>query len=172
MTSQEIITINNLMVTLMNTEFTVFGKTYTPSQLGWTSGYHNRKGALGTCNRRYKTVKLSKYILENSNILVSDWEDTIRHEIAHAIDFEIRGRSAHDNYWKSIAVQVGAKPQSGKNAKIDPKSSKYTLECPGCKKQTASHKKRKRSAACGECCNKLNNGRYDSRFELVQIQNY
>jgi len=34
-------------------------------------------------------------------------EQTIRHEIGHAIDNEIRGHSAHDNTWKNIARQCG-----------------------------------------------------------------
>jgi hypothetical protein len=30
------------------------------------------------------------------------WDDTIRHEIAHAIDFEIRRWSDHSEIWKNI----------------------------------------------------------------------
>ena len=34
-------------------------------------------------------------------------EQTIRHEIGHAIDVEIRGTSAHDRIWENIAKQCG-----------------------------------------------------------------
>lgn len=38
--------------------------------------------------------------------------DTVRHEVAHAIDFERRGTSDHGPIWKAVAVEVGANPKS------------------------------------------------------------
>ena len=36
--------------------------------------------------------------------------DTIKHEVAHAIDFMKRGFSTHDRKWKKIAEEVGCNP--------------------------------------------------------------
>ena len=38
---------------------------------------------------------------------IKEVEQTIIHELAHAIDFEIRGTSNHDYNWSSIAAQMG-----------------------------------------------------------------
>jgi predicted SprT family Zn-dependent metalloprotease len=46
------------------------------------------------------------------------WDDTIRHEIAHAIDFEIRRWSDHSEIWKNIGRQVGCETEHYKDENI------------------------------------------------------
>ena len=40
------------------------------------------------------------------------YEDTLRHEVAHLVDFAIRGKTNHDSWWKGIARKMGANPSS------------------------------------------------------------
>ena len=59
-------------------------------------------------------------------------KNTILHEIAHALDFCIRGKSAHDYIWKSIAIEIGC---DGKrcydvNEEVKEKLYKYVAICP------------------------------------------
>lgn len=44
---------------------------------------------------------------------VAERLDTIRHEVAHAIDFNRRKTSDHGSQWRAIARLVGAKPERG-----------------------------------------------------------
>jgi predicted SprT family Zn-dependent metalloprotease len=75
----------------------------------WKFRFNKRKRALGLCSPRDRTIYLSSYFLNK----VSDAEtlDTIRHEIAHALEAVRHGTSGHGPVWKAIAVEVGAKPE-------------------------------------------------------------
>ncbi len=62
-------------------------------------------------------------------------EDVARHEIAHAIDFETRGRSGHDHVWKEWARRCGADPSRVYEGELlDDPTSPYVGRCrhPGC----------------------------------------
>jgi len=165
-------------------------KTINLRDLGWTIGYNNRKNAAGICKRAkgrrdffgditfgVKQVELSMHLI-NQNLEEgkgSEWEEVIRHELAHAVDFEIRGKSNHDRTWKAIAnamLSSGTRTFSWDDLK-DEKLSKYTLKCieDECDYSRKSHKKRKVNArsypACTTC---YNAGKGYKR--LVQVQNY
>ncbi len=95
-------------------------------------GFEKCKSTLGRCH--YKPVKkitLSEwYVFHNDE---SDVEDTILHEIAHALDYMERGRSAHDRNWRKWCLRVGANPQRcGKSDLIRPDNHyKYVDKCCG-----------------------------------------
>src|SRR5690606_11260347 len=98
-------------------------------------------------------------------------EDVARHEIAHAIDFEMRGRSGHDRHWKQWARRCGADPtrvHEGEELALAP--SHYVGICPGCGKQHAFYRKPKRIHACPDCCHAHNGGGYAARFRLKIAQ--
>lgn len=107
---------------------------------GWSFGFNNTKRSLGMC--RYNKWKGVKQILLSTHWVnlngVEAMEDTIRHEIAHAVDFERRGRSAHDDVWKGIAVEVGARPERcGGQGMVKPER-RYKLYCKACGKTYGS----------------------------------
>lgn len=54
------------------------------------------------------STKLVKLNLENRALIV----ETIRHEIAHALDYFERGFSRHDKRWKEIAYSIGSDGQT------------------------------------------------------------
>lgn len=96
---------------LLNTEWYVNGKTYNLNNLGWTfKGFDNAVRRLGVCNGSLKQIGLSRKMTELRT--KEEVEQTIKHEIGHAIDNEIRGYSAHDNTWKRIARQCGYNGES------------------------------------------------------------
>lgn len=82
----------------------------------WKFAFNNRRRALGLCSPRVRTIYLSKYFLDK----VSEVEtlDTIRHEIAHALEWVRHGTSGHKAPWKAIAREVGAKPVRAYRGKV------------------------------------------------------
>ena len=61
----------------------------------------------------------------------TEYIDTLLHELAHVIDFMLRGRSNHDSTWKSIASHVGATPEACKemSKELREKTQKYKWDC-------------------------------------------
>ena len=157
---------------LMGKAFTIYGKTYVMNQYGWRFSFNNNKTSYGKCKSRGKKIELSQWLLENSDKDLKAWENTMLHEIAHAIDIEIRGKSDHTYKWRDIALSIGCDGERCGKAKIEAKNSKYTLKCNTCKKERPSHKIKRRKTACGKCCDKYNGGRYSEAYVLVQIRNY
>lgn len=111
---------------------------------GQTAFNHSRKKGI---------IFLSRY-----HILYGAWNDmenTIRHEIAHAIDFMERGHSAHDEVWKRIAEKVGAIPkastESENNALELP--HKYEFCCPECDFRIPRYRRPRKHLVhlCPEC---------------------
>ncbi|MEM0961593.1 MAG: SprT-like domain-containing protein [Bacteroidota bacterium] len=98
---------------------------------GWTFGFDRARVRLGACHPESRRITLSARLVR---VLPScDVEDTIRHEIAHAIDLEIRGKTAHDGPWKQIADACGASPERLYQGSLpsDP-GAPYRATCPSC----------------------------------------
>jgi len=137
---------------------------------------------LGICkfNRSYHegTVVISKKLIQ-----LAKWEkvlDTLLHETAHAIDYNHRDTSAHDNKWKSICIKIGAKPQRCATSqdlgevytKQMVKESKYTLTCPGCDYQSFRSRAVKRTYGCSKCNTPSAKRKRGYFLELVVTQNH
>jgi hypothetical protein len=141
--------------------------------LGWRFEYNTRKNAAGLCDYRNKTIHLSKYLVGQNLHKALEFENTLRHELAHALDGAMGQRNHHNRIWKAIARKVLCTAERCyKSEDIGDTKSKYTLICDTCKKESASHKKKKKISACGKCCNEHNNGRYSLDYALRQVQNY
>ena len=143
------------------------------SDNGWVFKFNKRKTALGTCDFLKKTISLSKTlaIINKDNIKI--WDDTIRHEIAHAIDYEIRGISDHSEIWKNIALQVGCSSEVCADInELNIPSGKYTLKCKTCGIEKTAHRKLKKVGACAKCCTDHNGGLYNDRYILDIFVNF
>lgn len=141
---------------------------------GWTFEFNTRKRAAGLCNYTNKTIYVSKWLLNQNLHKALNFENTLRHELAHALDGAMGGRNHHNKVWKAIARQVlctAERCYSSDEIQIV-ETTKYTLVCPSCGKEKASHKKNKRKSACYDCCTNHNFGRYSEEYVMVQIQNY
>lgn len=178
--STSVAEIKKLAIDLLNETWTIDINSFTRKEfnlldLGWHFEFNNRKTSLGWCKFRDKKIYVSLWYLEQHLDKAWRFENTIRHEIAHAIDFEIRRTSDHGYKWKRIASQVLSIPERcvplGGEA-TDKKTSKYTLICDNCGKESASHKIKKVKSACGVCCDAYNGGKFTEKFLLRQVQNY
>jgi len=162
---------------LINTNFNITSTTGSQqvvniARQGYTFMWSPKaKRRAGQCHYGNKTIALSKKLIQENLDRPESIEDTIRHEIAHAISYHIYGRrgKGHGYLWKNIAVQVGAKPSRCYDSKkYQPAPSKYTLKCNNCGKTSPRHRKPKHSFSCSPC----GNGSYDPKLKLEVIQNY
>jgi len=76
----------------------------------WFVSFDNAKRRAGVCRVSTKEISLSKHHILNNSIEVV--KDTILHEFAHAIAYEIYSESGHGVQWKKIALQLGAIPSA------------------------------------------------------------
>jgi predicted SprT family Zn-dependent metalloprotease len=95
---------------LIDTTFTINGKQYCARDLGYSFEWMNSKRTFGVCNYTKKLIKLSEHLCYHNQI--EQVEDTILHELAHAFSYHIFGRAGigHNHLWKSVCVQIGARP--------------------------------------------------------------
>lgn len=142
--------LTKLANTLMSQTWVVNGKEFNLFERGWTFGYNNRKRSLGVC-KSTKRIELSKALARLNGNNPREWEDVVRHEIAHAIDYATRGVSDHGYRWKSICVQVGANPQRLYKGELSKPQPKYILECNCCGYIIKRYRKPKRKSSCGKC---------------------
>lgn len=79
----------------------------------WTVSFDNAKRRAGICRLSSKEICISRsHALNNSEEVV---RDTILHEFAHAIAYELFNEAGHGKRWKEIAIKIGATPKaSGK----------------------------------------------------------
>ena len=173
---------------LMRETFVVNGNSYNMVGLGYTYKWNNNKSRFGVHKVRgrrdfwgdaqigFKQIELSKWLLDHAEKTFEDWVDTILHEIAHGIDFAIRGRSSHDWNWVKVARAIGCSGERCGKYKVEAKNTKYTVKCDNCGKENAGHKYSRVIAqgrrACGDCCRKHNGGVFSKDYVLRQIQNY
>ena len=144
---------------------------------GWSFAWNTRLSSFGRCRFRRMaisgTVLLKQIELSSVSMMAlsrAEQEDTVLHEIAHALDFETRGTSDHGLIWKQWAIKVGARPERCKEISNEGRTnlppSKYILRCPN-GHEFARHRRLKHEASCPKC-----SPRYDERFKLKVIQNY
>jgi predicted SprT family Zn-dependent metalloprotease len=172
--------IEQLAKELLETTWTIDIYRYQASseinlkRLGWKFEFNSRKRAAGLCSKNEKTIYISKWLLQQNLGKGLEFEDTLRHEVAHAIDFTVRGTSDHGRVWKLIARQVLCTAERCfRSEQITvTETTKYTLICDSCGKQSPSHKAKKRKSACGKCCNTHNAGRFSEKYLIRQVQNY
>ena len=112
--------------------------------------FENCKRSLGRCHYgKVKKITLSRwYVEQNTEELV---EDTILHEIAHALDYLDRGYSNHDINWKKICIRIGANPKRCSKEVDKPEGHyKYSVTC--CGKTYGKHRMSGfRTYSCPKC---------------------
>ena len=137
-------------------------KTYIPT---WKFNWNNRKKSLGVCSYNKETIFLSKPVFSLSeNSTFEKVRNTVLHEIAHALT----PGNHHGKTWKRTLIQMGG--DGNRLADIEYKvKGNYIYKCPNCDKVSYFYRQIKKLYACGSCCNKYNNGKYDVKFELVKV---
>jgi len=95
---------------------------------GWTFRFSHKKTIIGTCYHGEKVIEFSKWYVESHP---DEVEDTIRHEIAHAlIDPSLPD---HGREWRLMAIKCGARPERCYDSASPMVNSKakynYVLQC-------------------------------------------
>ena len=122
---------------------------------GWSFRFDRARRRLGLCTwkrgeRLVRQISLSGPLAEALGWDVM--EDVARHEIAHALDYETRGRSAHDAAWKAWARRCGADPTAAYDGPLpDDGTSKIVATCPGCGYERPFHRTPTRAYVCPTC---------------------
>ncbi len=137
---------------------------------GWTFAFDRAHRRVGCCTWRVGEKLVRRVSLSRHFALRLTWEeleDTVRHEIAHAMDYETRGRSGHDAEWKAWARRCGARPERlHEDVSVDASAARYRGVCPSCGAEYPFFRRPKHARACGKCCERQNGGRYSDAFRL------
>ncbi|MEL7302035.1 MAG: SprT-like domain-containing protein, partial [Pseudomonadota bacterium] len=118
---------------------------------GWTVGLDRARRRLGACHLSARRITLSAHLLPS--LPPDEVEDTIRHEIAHAIDGERRGRTNHDGAWKAVARACGARPERTFRGDLpdDSAEAPYSAVCPTCGATSGLHRQPVHPRRCRAC---------------------
>ena len=160
---------------LMRRTWIVNNIAYNLADEGWGWGFDNAKKSIGVCyfnrwNPSRNRIAISRPLFSaNKDTMAKEFEDTVRHEIAHAIDYTIRRASDHGIVWKLIAIQVGAHPTANKSLDNSvPK--KWRATCTECGGEVSRHRLTKEArlySACSRCCRAHNGGNFDVKYQYV-----
>lgn len=183
-TSISVVSIRRMGLEYMAKDFLIGTRVINLHKLGWTFGMNTNRSRFGVCKRRKnrstgelsnKRIELSEWMIVNADKSYNEWVNTMLHEIAHALDIEIRGTSEHDYTWRRIALSIGCDGERCGNHKVDAKASKYTLVCPN-GHESASHKRSRAveqgRASCGKCSKENGTKGFNKNNILRQVQNY
>lgn len=95
--------------------------------LGWTFEMSSSQRRLGVCKYRPKRIEFSTHY---EHIPWDEIEDTLLHEIAHAL---VGPRHGHDQTWKQKCREIGAKPTRLADESIESAAEpNYEIVCTGC----------------------------------------
>lgn len=100
------------------------------TEQGWRFDLDNGKQRIGCCHHGKKLITYSSHYIDETSM--EEIEDTILHEIAHALCGSGHG---HDWYWKAKCVEIGARPERLKDevkAVSSVKKYNYKIQCNNC----------------------------------------
>jgi predicted SprT family Zn-dependent metalloprotease len=75
------------------------------TERGWTFQFDNAPRRFGYCHYTKKLISLSKKLTRLNSY--EEVHNTILHEIAHALNFEIHDERGHGPNWVNIARSIG-----------------------------------------------------------------
>jgi ribosomal protein L37AE/L43A len=133
---------------------------------GWRFRYDQAKTRFGCCRYTDKLITLSRYLVERND--PSECEDTVLHEIAHAL----AGKGAgHGPRWQQACRLTGAKPERCYDKEsVNLPEPVYWLVCPNCNDRQPAYRMPRSVSACRKCCRKYSGGRFDERFRFRVVE--
>ncbi len=131
-----------------------------------------------TAGRAYcdnQTIELNPALVDISE---EEIDRTLRHELAHLIAYyRARKRrisiAPHGKEWRRACVDLGIEGEDRCHNlpyKRVRQKRKFAYACPTCGHQIQRVKRIRKQAACYTCCQKFNNGRFDSRYQLIETR--
>lgn len=116
-----------------------------------------------------KIIRLSKPIVSQNLEQGHFVNNTMLHELAHAIQYEWYKELNHGKDWKQIFLDIGGNGEVFYDAKkVNPALPKYTLICEHCKITQGIHRLPKHAQSCGHC----SPGVWDEKYQLLIQVNY
>jgi predicted SprT family Zn-dependent metalloprotease len=149
-----------------------------PSDTNWRFHFDNAVGRFGGCHWNTRKITLSREMtLLNDREQV---EDTIRHEIAHALctpPIRVRGvkRDSHGEEWKRMCKRTGAKPERCYNMDtVERVVRDWSATCGGCGRVYYKSRRPTRDLWCGHKeCRRANPPEYgEGRFNAICKLNF
>lgn len=138
-----------------------------PPRRAWSFAFDRSRLRFGMCSPRSRRIQLSRHLTAlNAPVQV---EDTIRHEIAHALAFIKYGRNVgHGPRWKAIAREIGADPRRCYDTTaVKLPAAPYLVRCPaGHVSPRMKRFRRRRPVSCAKC-----SPRFDERYLLRLVPN-
>lgn len=124
------------------------------TEQGWTFDFDNAKSRIGECRHYEKEIGYSLSFVEHTPM--AEIENTIRHEIAHALtDYSDPETKSHGYEWREMAIRVGAKPKACGDGRVNVTNAKYNyvMECPSCGQKWYRYRMRQRNfgGKCSTC---------------------
>ena len=120
----------------------------------FTFEFEDCKRTLGRCHYLTKKITLSKWYAELNN--EEEVEDTILHEIAHALAWINDRCTGHNATWKKWARKVGATPKACSKSNLAQPKNHYKYEQTCCGTTYKRHRLRKNAKYyCPNCKGKL-----------------
>ena len=112
----------------------------------WRFVWISSKMTIGECDFKERTIALSSIYVEYNR--KTEWEDVLRHEIAHAI---AGNKAGHGPKWKRVCEKVGAKPIRCVEFHNIP--YRYVGVCPDCSFRFGFHRKifEMEKRTCSDC---------------------
>lgn len=125
---------------------------------GWTVALDNSVARFGVCRYRTKTISLSRRIVELND--EAEVEDTIRHEVAHALAGSDAG---HGPEWRAACLRTGARPfRCYDSSAIVTPVPRWHLICPEHGVIATRHRRSRGVYACRRCGRHL---RWESLYD-------
>jgi predicted SprT family Zn-dependent metalloprotease len=118
--------------------------------------FEDCKRSLGRCHYYDRKITLSKWYVELNE--ERDVEDTILHEIAHALAWIRYGSKGqgHGRLWKSVCIEIGAKPERLNQGILEYPDNHYKYSVTCCNTTYGKHRMGKnRSYGCPKCKKRL-----------------
>lgn len=117
---------------------------------GWSFHWTNAKATFGQCRRdthgTVREIRLSKPLTLLND--VDAVEDTLRHEIAHALAPIDAG---HGPAWRAACAITGARPTRCFGREVATPSPRWTFRCDSCGREGTRERRPKREAFHSPC---------------------
>ena len=131
----------------------------------WDFLIGNARNQFGVCVYGMKRIRISRVVAALNPGMV---EDTILHEIAHALAGHPAG---HGPEWRAVARSLGCNAERLHQGMVPEPAWRGT--CRNCGTVVARRNRLSKSTqntACGRCCREHNDGLWDVRFTLEWVR--
>lgn len=112
----------------------------------WTVRWDRAKRRAGCCVHARRELSFSATL---ARMYPPDtMRDVVLHEVAHAL---AGPRHQHDEHWRTIARELGARPQALLPADLPRPAAAWVGTCPSCGAGKELHSTPRRVVSCGRC---------------------